>query len=788
MFKKLSLSLVSIFIIGQLAFAQNVNLQRSNPEAEGVSSKGIIDFLDAVESSEHEFHSIMILRHGKVIAEGWWKPYAPDLKHTMYSVSKSFTASAVGFAVAENLLSVEDKVTTFFPNDVPAEISPNLGNLKVKHLLSMSVGHDKDPTFEVVQKGDWVKAFLNTPVVYEPGTKFVYNSAATYMLGAIIEHVTGQTILEYLKPRLFQPLGISGMDWEKDPRGINTGGWGLRLKTEDMAKFGQLFLQKGTWGTKVILPPSWIEEATTTKIDQDPTASQSRKDSSDWLQGYCYQMWRSRHNSYRGDGAFGQYILVLPEQDAVIAITSETDDMQGELDLVWKHLLPAFQPSSLPDRKSTQVLKKRLLSLSVRPPVQVRNDTIIYTQAVIQGKTYTMVSGDRKLVSMRLDFLADGFANVTLNTDSAMYQFRLGSATWEVGETTKLGPYLVSGAQGNRRGLPPFKIAGRYGWVNGHTLDITLRYIDSEHTETIRCSFVNDEVRVDFINRFNRNTDRPLRRGIVKPAIVDGPRLIVRGDDMGFSHSANLALIKSYREGIETSIEVIVPSPWFPEAVKLLEQNPRVDVGLHFAITSEWDNVKWRPLTDCPSLRNEDGYFYPMLFPNRNYPKQAVMDNAWKIEDIEKELRAQIELALKYIPRLSHVSGHMYSTAFNPKVKEVARKLAQEYKLPMVDIEPEKELSLYYVGIRGRGKSIEEKIDAFVKMLNDLENGKIYVFVEHPGIDNEELRAISHIGYEDVAEGRQGVTTLWTHEKVKEALVRKGVSLVSYRDVLKVSK
>jgi predicted glycoside hydrolase/deacetylase ChbG (UPF0249 family) len=141
-------------------------------------------------------------------------------------------------------------------------------------------------------------------------------------------------------------------------------------------------------------------------------------------------------------------------------------------------------------------------------------------------------------------------------------------------------------------------------------------------------------------------------------------RLIVRGDDMGFSHSGNEALIKAYKEGIETSIEVIVPSPWFPEAVKMLEQNPKVDAGIHLVLTSEWDNVKWRPLTEAKSLRDGDGYFFPMIWPNKNYPNKALLQNPWKIDDIEKEWRAQIESAKKYIPRLSHISAHMGCTGY----------------------------------------------------------------------------------------------------------------------------
>ena len=767
-------------------FAQKqVTLSRSNPEVEGVSSEGINNFIEAVSKSKHELHSFMILRHGKVVSEGWWNPYRNDLKHTLYSCSKSFTATAIGFAVSERKLTVNDKVISFFPEDLPDQISPNLAELKIKDLLSMSVGHEKEPSSIIATSDNWVKEFLNTPIKYQPGTKFLYNSPATYMLSAIVQKVTGQKVIDYLKPRLFDPLGILGIDWEIDPKGINTGGWGLRLKTEDMAKFGQLFLQKGKWNGKQILPVSWVEEASTMKILQDPNATQSRKDSSDWLQGYCYQMWRCRNNGYRADGANGQLIIVLPDKDAVIAITAEAPDMQGEINLIWKHLLPAFEDKKLPSNpKLTASLKEKASSLYL--PILSKNAHSAM-ESNISGKNYSMIAGEKTFEGASFEFKND-ICYLSLKTDSVTHRIPFGFGKWELSETTKFGPYLVARAKANRVGLPIFKVAGSYGWKDEKTLEMTLRYIESPHTETITCTFEDEKVSVDFQNIFNKNQKRKISKGIVGKELMNAPKLIIRGDDMGYSHSGNEALIKSYIEGIETSIEVIVPSPWFPEAVKMLAQNPKVDVGLHFAITSEWDNVKWRPLTDCKSFRNSDGYFYPMLFHNKNYPKQAVIDNDWKMEDYEKELKAQIEMGLKHIPRLSHISGHMGSTGFTPEVKELCKRVAKEYNLKMVDTDSQKDNNIGYTGFEFNNKTTQERIDGFIAMLDKLENGKTYVFVEHPGLDNDELRAISHIGYEDVAKGRQDVTTIFTSEKVKEAILKKGVKLVSYKEVLNFNR
>jgi predicted glycoside hydrolase/deacetylase ChbG (UPF0249 family) len=268
---------------------------------------------------------------------------------------------------------------------------------------------------------------------------------------------------------------------------------------------------------------------------------------------------------------------------------------------------------------------------------------------------------------------------------------------------------------------------------------------------------------------------------VATTAAADGPRLIVRGDDMGAAHAINEAIIKCHQEGIQTSIEVIIPSPWFPEAVKMLAEQPNVDVGVHLALTSEWDNIKWRPLTDAPSIRDSAGFFFPMIHPNKNYPDRALAQQKWDIRDIEKELRAQIELAMKLLPNVSHLSSHMGCTGLSDETKALLKKLRVEYRL---DIEPA-ELGVKGVGLRGPRGTSQEKIDSFIKMLDDLEAGNTYMFVEHPGLDTPEMRAIHHIGYENVAVDRQGVTDAWTSPKVREAIRAKGIQLISYRDLVK---
>jgi predicted glycoside hydrolase/deacetylase ChbG (UPF0249 family) len=259
------------------------------------------------------------------------------------------------------------------------------------------------------------------------------------------------------------------------------------------------------------------------------------------------------------------------------------------------------------------------------------------------------------------------------------------------------------------------------------------------------------------------------------------PRLIVRGDDMGAAHAINEAIMKCHIEGIQSSIEVIVPSPWFPEAVKMLADEPRADVGIHLALSSEWDNVKWRPLSDCPSLRDADGYFFPMIYPNQDYPRRSLKENGWQLADVEKEFRAQIELGLKRIPHVSHLSSHMNCTGIGDSVQALVKKLAIEYRL---DVEPG-ELGVNGVGYMGPRGTSEEKIASFIKMLESLEPDKTYLFVDHPGFDTPEMRAIHHVGYEDVALDRQGVTDAWTSPRVREVVKAKGIQLIGYRDLRK---
>ena len=264
--------------------------------------------------------------------------------------------------------------------------------------------------------------------------------------------------------------------------------------------------------------------------------------------------------------------------------------------------------------------------------------------------------------------------------------------------------------------------------------------------------------------------------------------LVIRIDDMGALHSVNVASIDTYQNGIAKSAEVLVVGSWFPEAVKMLKENPGLDVGVHLAITSEWENVKWRPLTDCPSLVDENGYFYPMMGPNPAYPGQSIMEQMenFKINEIEKEFRAQIELALKNIPNVTHISGHMFSTAFNPEVTALVQRLSEEYGLPSIDrAEAFRQYNFVYVGYEGPKATFEEKVESFIKSLDLMEEGKRYMFVDHPAYNDSEMQTVMHVGYEDVAVDRQGVTDLLKSEKVLKAIEERGIKLININQLTK---
>jgi len=467
----------------------NINrLPRSAPESQGIPAAAITALLDAAARTGAGLHSLMLVRHGHVVAEGWWAPYAPELPHVLFSLSKSFAATAVGLAVAEGRLSVDDRVASFFPDALPPVVRDNLAAMRVRHLLSMSTGHDADVTNAVkaAPDGDWVRAFLAQPVQHRPGTHFAYNSAATYMLSAIVQRLTGERLPDYLGPRLLAPLGIAGATWERCPRGIDVGGWGLRVRTEDIAVFGQLYLRGGVWRNQQIVPAAWVDEATRWQVSNgdDPN--------SDWAQGYGYQFWRCRHNAYRGDGAFGQFCLVLPEQDAVLAITSGDMDMQRTLNLVWEHLLPQMKDGVQPtDVAAGSALRERLATLTLAPVAGAATSPLA---ATVSGRRYTFRANQQGIEAMSLAFAREGCL-LTVTDRAGEHHIGCGYGTWHLGE-------------GGLDTSEPQRVGASGAWTAPDTFTVKLAYYTTPFCPQLTCRFDGDRLHFQVVMNvdFGRRT------------------------------------------------------------------------------------------------------------------------------------------------------------------------------------------------------------------------------------------------------------------------------------------
>jgi CubicO group peptidase (beta-lactamase class C family) len=475
-------------------------LPRNTPEAQGISSAGIMKFLDAIKEIKQEFHSLMIIRHGNVVAEGWWAPYSSEHKQQLYSLSKSFTGTAIGLAVHEKLLTVDDPVIKFFPDMLPTEISDNLAALKVRHLLSMSVGHAKDSILilEASAPGvPWEKTFLAQPVVFKPGSQFMYNSGASFMLSAIIKRVTGQTAHEYLKPRLYQPLNITNTTWGENFEGINMGASHLRMPTEDIAKFGQLYLQNGMWNGKQIISKEWVREASSKQI------SNGNNDSS-WGYGYGYQFWLNPPGGFRADGAFGQFSMVFPQLDAVVAITSESISTKDTMQIVWDVLLPEMKEAPLEKNTSSyNQLVKELKSLKYDPPNIASASS---TASKISGKEFILDTNEFNAKAVSFNF----------NSDKCVFTLKEENKT-DINITNGMGYWIREGnLKPSAHSLFSLRridfdsiVAASATWQDEKTLLLTWRFIETVHGDQLTCIFDDDKLTIKFLFSVNRLQNKP---------------------------------------------------------------------------------------------------------------------------------------------------------------------------------------------------------------------------------------------------------------------------------------
>ncbi|WP_298866575.1 serine hydrolase domain-containing protein [uncultured Gimesia sp.] len=440
-------------------------LPRTSPSKLGVSARGIIEFLDQIEALGLDLHSLMIVKSGQIVTEGWWQPYRANAPHLLYSLSKSFTSTAIGIAEHEGLLSINDTVVSFFPEKVEGDVHPFTAGLKIRHLLAMASGHVID-TWPAISVGDpdMVRNFLAIEPIKPPGTHFCYNQGCTYTLSAIISKVTGGTLLEYLRSRLFTPMGVETVEWLESPEGITQGFSGLYLETESIAKFGILQLHLGEWNGDQLVPAEYLKTAHEKHVENFDSS-----ESSDWQQGYGFQFWVCRYDAYRGDGAFGQLCVMIPQCEAVVVCTAALADMQTELDTVWKYILPALSGSFEQDNAGDEELSLRLRNLtSSSSDLAIVDGPLSATFA----RSATVAPFTDHLLSLRVESSKNG-TTLTLVTHDGEHNFDLVASKWSEGTLpSRHQPFLKASLLG--------------GWVANDRFIVEVVWPTSPHRLLLR--------------------------------------------------------------------------------------------------------------------------------------------------------------------------------------------------------------------------------------------------------------------------------------------------------------
>jgi CubicO group peptidase (beta-lactamase class C family) len=449
-------------------------LLRAAPEAQGIDSAAILTFLDDIAASGFEVQSFMLWRHGHVVAEGWWAPYRADRIHMMHSLTKSVTACAVGMAIADGKFKLGDKVVSFFPEHLPPVVSDNLAAMTVEDLLTMRTGHASMTSGSVWRpiKTSWIAEFFKIPVVTPPGTKFVYTSAATYMLSAIVTRTTGQAVADYLKPRLFDPLGISGYQWPAGPEGISPGANGLSWKTADALKLGILHVQDGMWNGQPILAKSWTDAV------QYPHVKDT----------YGYQWWLGPDGAYLADGLFTQLSIVFPRQNAVMAITAGIPEQSHFNKFVFQHFPSSFGAAPLNPGKDRAALEARTVALRLLPPPRRTTSPVI---SHVSGQIFRFKDNADQLKSARFDFAGDS-CTFTLQDYRGTHTIALGLGREIEGDTTMTGNKLHHEYE-----LDRMRVVASGEWIDERSFVMTWSFVETAFRDTVVCIFEGPGLRLD---------------------------------------------------------------------------------------------------------------------------------------------------------------------------------------------------------------------------------------------------------------------------------------------------
>lgn len=462
-----------------------------SPESVGVSSKVVKEFLDGMTDSGLEFHSLMVVRHGQVAFSFYQKPFGPSFPHAMYSISKTWTATAIGLAVDEGLFDLDTKIVSIFPEFTPEKTDLNLEALTVRHLLTMSSGKSIN-LLEDKSKVDWMQQFFKSPWGFCPGEKFLYTNENIFLLAAIIKRTTGLSVRQYLTPRLFDPMGIDVPFWETDSAGVEAGGWGLYLKTEDLAKLMLCYAQGGQLHNQQILPAWWVKEATKAQIDNSAQAFQDCK------AGYGYCIWRvgSVPNAYRADGMFGQFGIVLEDYDAVITMTGANTMEQDALDYLFRFFPRAFFDETKEQPEPVPGWNKYLNSFKLDHPSKSLHS---YREKQLKGKTI-LVSNKKYLQTIGFPLSIMPIAVTYMTTDKAgnpdKFQLAFSDSMmklrWTEGDEVNT---VYCGMDGKMRGGKitlgqiEYDVCAYASWIDDNVLEVQIRPYTTVAKRILRFEF-----------------------------------------------------------------------------------------------------------------------------------------------------------------------------------------------------------------------------------------------------------------------------------------------------------
>ena len=464
--RNISLWLLAICLLASLSTSAQTNeLPRSTPEEQGVPSKALIALFDSLHALPlTDMHAVVVMRHGKVIGEMYPKPYAPEYRHTMYSCSKTFVGIAVGLAIEDNRLRLDDRVAAFFPEQLPDSVSKDLASMTVRDLLTMASG--VKPDWNMRSRGkEWIRTFLSKPVE-APGTKYAYDSMVSYMLAAVVQKVTGKKLTEYLQERVFTPMNVTEWAWEESPEGVNTGGWGVHIQPESLAKFGQLILNEGRWEGKQLVPAEWIREM-------------CKKHRETGREVYGYHIWHcgGHDGAVRADGALGQYVISVLDKDMVVVMTEATlGNGRDQRRLIWDVLLPEMKDEPLPaNKKDYQKLLKKQEGYKL---AEVKGKASSAFASNWENKTIELGKNTFGWKSLKLNFGKKQVTMTVTETNGKSYELPFGYQQWITTTFDSYPPYSITPIDRFKGLEGPYYASGSYAWISKEELQLKEHYVN----------------------------------------------------------------------------------------------------------------------------------------------------------------------------------------------------------------------------------------------------------------------------------------------------------------------